>query len=162
MVRTANAPIGAHQRVAPVLPVALPPGAFRAGRMVRFSDCDPAGIAYMPRYLDMLNGVIEDFFPSALGLDYHAFIRGGTGLGYAGLHCDFFRPTRMGAQLVVTALVARLGGASATFVLHVHEGDDEIVRAGMVMVSTSMATGRPIPLPAPIRSALETYLEHCR
>ena len=161
MVQIANFPHGAH-RVAAVPLSALPSGAFKAPRMVRFSDCDPAGIAYMPRYVDMLNGVIEDFFPAALGLDYHAFIRNGIGLGYASLHCDFFRPTRMGAHLVVTPLIARLGGASVTFDLHVHEGDDEILRARLAQVTTSMATGRPISLPASLRSALETYQDHCQ
>jgi 4-hydroxybenzoyl-CoA thioesterase len=130
--------------------------------MVRFSDCDPAGIAYMPRYIDMLNGVIEDFFPAALGLDYHGFIRGGTGLGYASLHCDFFRPARMGAQLAITPLIARLGGSSVTLTLHVHQGEDEILRASLALVTTSMATSRPIPIPTPLRSALGTYQDRCQ
>jgi acyl-CoA thioesterase FadM len=130
--------------------------------MIRFSDCDPAGIVYMPRYLDMLNGVVEDFFPAALDLDYHALIRDGVGLGYASLRCDFLRPTRMGGHVVVTLLIARIGGASATLLLHMHQGEDEILRARLAMVTTSMDTSRSIPLPAPLRSALEAYQDHCR
>jgi 4-hydroxybenzoyl-CoA thioesterase len=33
---------------------------FETTRVLRFGDCDPAGIAYYPRYFDLLNGVVED------------------------------------------------------------------------------------------------------
>jgi len=149
-------------RPAPIQATRLPVAAYRAARMVRFSDCDPAGIVYTPRYLDMLNGVIEDFFPERLGLDYHGLIAAGTGLGYASVDCQFFRPARMGARLTIAPLVERIGGASASFVLHAHIGEDEIFRGRMVMVTTAMATDRPIPLPAPLRAALQSYQEQCQ
>ena len=34
-------------------------------RMVRFSDCDPAAFVYTPRFVDLVNGVVEDFFLGA-------------------------------------------------------------------------------------------------
>ncbi len=37
---------------------------FEATRVLRFGDCDPAGIAYYPRYFDLLNGVVEDWWIS--------------------------------------------------------------------------------------------------
>ena len=151
---------GARSRPAPRPATTLPPAAFRTPRKVRFSDCDPAGIVYTPRFVDMLNGVIEDFFPDALGIDYHGLIADGLGLGYASLHCDFFRPAHMGNRLIMTPLVDRIGGTSADFVVHGHDGDDEILRGRLVMVTTRL--GRPIPLPPPIRAALTRYQEHCQ
>lgn len=156
------APAARADRPSPVDAADLPAGAYRVTRMVRFSDCDPAGIGYTPRYVDMLNGVIEDLFLERLGLDYHGLIEGGTGLGYANLNCDFFRPARMGARLTLTPLVDRLGGASANFIIHVHSGVDEIFRGRLVMVTTSSASARPIPLPIPVRAALQQYQEQCR
>lgn len=149
-------------RPSPVGASTLPAAAFQASRMVRFSDCDPAGIVYTPRYVDMLNGVIEDFFPAALGLDYHGFITAGIGLGYASLQCDFFQPARMGEVLSIAPLVDRIGGASAGFVLHAHRGEGEVFRGRLTMVTTDIEAGRPIPLPAPIRAALTRYQEQCQ
>ena len=37
---------------------------FETTRVLRFGDCDPAGIAYYPRYFDLLNGVVEDWWIS--------------------------------------------------------------------------------------------------
>lgn len=149
-------------RPAPCAENTLPDQAWRCARMVRFSDCDPAGIGYTPRYVDMLNGVIEDFFPARLGLDYHAFITGGVGLGYASLHCDFFAPSRMGDQLSIAPLIDHIGGSSARLVLHVHRAGDEILRGTFTMVTTSAATGTSIPLPAPLRAAFSRYQEQCQ
>ena len=157
---TAPDPPPARPRAA--LPSALPAAAWRAVRAVRFSDCDPAGIVYTPRFIDMLMGAIEDFFPAALGLDYHGLIRDGLGLGYAKVDCDFLRPGMMGDRLEIAVLVARIGGASAGFTLHVHRGDEELLRATLVIVTTSLAAHRAIPLPPALRDALTAYQERCR
>jgi acyl-CoA thioesterase FadM len=142
---------------------ALPAGVFGARRQIRFSHCDPAGIVYTPRFVDLMNGVIEDFFPQALGLDYYRFIRDERiGLGYVKLDCDFFLPGLMGDQLVFSVVVGRIGGASATLVVHGHRGEDELVRGRLVMVTTSLAAHRPIPLPADLRTALTAYQDRCR
>ena len=37
---------------------------------VRFADVDPAGIVFYPRYFEMLNGAVEDWFAQQLGLDF--------------------------------------------------------------------------------------------
>lgn len=140
----------------------LPAAAYRAQRRVRFSDCDPAGIVYTPRYFDLLNGVLEDFFPDVLGLDYHGYISSGVGLGYAHVRCDFFSPGHMGDDLIVTPLVEHVGVASARFSFHAYRGEDPVLRAEFVMVTTSQARARPIPLPAEIRAALIRYQEQCQ
>ena len=60
---------------------------------IEWGDCDPAGIVYFPRWFDLLNGVVEDWFGQALGLDYRGFHqKRGIGLGYARAEADFLRP----------------------------------------------------------------------
>ena len=142
---------------------ALPGGAFSTPRLIRFSHCDPAGIVYTPRFVDLMNGAVEDFFPGALGLDYYRFIRDEkVGLGYAKLDCDFFRPGLMGDRLVFSVVVGRIGGASATLTVHAHRGEDEIVRGRLVMVTTSLTEHRAIALPDALRTALLAYQDRCR
>ncbi|MDP3491597.1 MAG: thioesterase family protein [Hyphomonadaceae bacterium] len=157
--RAGGAP--ARTRARPIGRGQLPSRAFAAGRQVRFGDCDPAGIVYTPRFVDRLCCAVEDFF-LAQGLDYHGLIRGGLGLGYARVECEFFRPGFMGDDLTYTVIVERIGCASAEFTIHAHRDQDEVMRGNLVMVATSLATHRAEPLPPAMRSILTTYQDLCR
>jgi len=141
----------------------LPAGAWRGQVPVRFSHCDPAGIVYFARYFDMMNGVVEDWFAGALGLDYHDIIgRRRTGLGYVSAQVEFLRPARMGEVLVFVPLIERIGGASATLSLRGYNAGQPALAGRLVMVTTSLETHRAIPLPADIRSGMESYRERYR
>lgn len=140
----------------------LPPAVFRTERPVRFGDCDPAGIVYTPRFVDMMNEAIERLFVDELNLDYYGLVRDGVGLGYARLGSDFFRPAGMGEVLVLAPRVGRIGGASATLIVHGFREAEEIFRGSLVMVTTSIRSAKPIQLPTQIRAALVAYQERCR
>lgn len=149
-------------RAKPVPASSLPGRAFRTRAPVRFSHCDPAGIVYTPRFVDMMNGAIEDLFPGALDLDYHRIIgEERVGLGYASVTCDFFRTASMGDVLALTPLVEHVGGASCRLTVHIHRDEEEIARGRFVMVTTSLNTHRPLRH-EPVRSAFAAYQERCR
>ena len=40
---------------------ATPTSAYRATVLVRFAHCDPAGIVFFPRYMEMFNNLVEDW-----------------------------------------------------------------------------------------------------
>ena len=66
---------------------------FRTDRALRFGDCDISGTAYFPSYLDILNGVNEEFW-AYLGYPWHKIIwndRWGTPTVH--LSCDFSKPS---------------------------------------------------------------------
>jgi acyl-CoA thioesterase FadM len=148
---------------AKVAPAALPPGAWRITVPVRFSHCDPAGIVYFPRYFDIINGVVEDWFPGALGFAHHSFIRDRrTGLGPARAEADFFKPGLLGDELVFTVLVEDIGNASLALAVHAHRGDEPVLTARLVIVTTSLERHRAVPIPDDLRAALERYRERCR
>jgi 4-hydroxybenzoyl-CoA thioesterase len=130
--------------------------AFTAQRVVRFSDCDPAGIVFFPQYLVMLNGVIEEWFDTGLGISYAGFV--GTrrlGLPTVRLELDFTAISRHGEALQWQLNVARLGRSSLT-VAHECRGADGQLRlnAQQVLVCTSLLTHRPQALPDDLRQAL--------
>jgi acyl-CoA thioesterase FadM len=142
---------------------ALPDGAWRTDVRVRFSHCDPAGIVYFARYFDMLNGVVEDWFSAALGLDYHAFIRDRrVGLGYAHAGIDYARPGRMGETLTFVPLVERIGGGSLSLSVPAYAGGEGALAARLVIATTDLDRHRSIPLPDDLRAAVMAYQEHCR
>ncbi|WP_158915583.1 thioesterase family protein [Caulobacter sp. S45] len=145
-------------RLTPVAFSALPLASFHTPRKIRFSDCDPAGIAYTPRLIDLMNGAVEDFFPERLGLSYYDAIRvHGVGLGYGRVDCDFFRPVSMGDAVVLSVLIDRIGAGSIAWRVHLHRADEETVRGQLVTVTTDQKTRRATPVPTWLREPLEAY-----
>ena len=47
---------------------------FTRERLIRFSDCDPAGIVFYPQYFVMFNGLVEDWVDEGLGVGYKALV----------------------------------------------------------------------------------------
>jgi acyl-CoA thioesterase FadM len=151
-----------RERPVPLHPRYLPDDAWSAPRTVRFSDCDPAGIVYTPRFIDMVNGVIEDFFNEELQINYYEMIGAKrVGLGYASVDTDFFKPSFMGDRLTFTPIVVHIGRSSAIFLVHCHRGADEIMRCRLVMVTTSLNTNAAISMPIELREALVAYQDNC-
>ena len=141
----------------------LPAGAWRIVVPVRFSHCDPAGIVYFPRYFDMINGVVEDWFAGALGLPHHTFIRDRRiGLGPAHAEADFMKPGFLADELVFAVLIDRIGTSSLGLGVHAHRGEEPVLKARLVIVTTSLVEHRAVPIPEDLRAALEAYQERCR
>jgi 4-hydroxybenzoyl-CoA thioesterase len=131
---------------------------FRARRLVRFGHCDPAGIAYFPAYIDMLNGVVEDFW-IALGHPWTDQLgRRHMGTPTAHLRCDFVRPSRQGDVLIFSLAIERLGGASLTLAHTVTRGDEVVWTCRHVLVAMDMRTGQSQPWPDDIRAALQAFI----
>ncbi len=132
--------------------------AFSAARTVRFSDCDPAGIVFFPQYLVMLNGVVEEWFDSALGIPYAGLIgERRLGLPTVRLEVDFTAISRHGDALRWSVTLAQLGRSSFTL-LHEVSGVDSIrLRARQVLVCTSLASHRAQALPEDVRALVQAY-----
>lgn len=143
---------------APVPVLAHQKGLFSMRVRVRFSHCDPAGIVYFPRWFDLLNGVVEDWFTDGLCLDYRGFHEErGIGLGYGHAAADFFRPGFWNDRLDVFLRVARIGGASLELALTAFRDAEPVLAARLVIVTTALAERHAIPLPYDLRAAAERY-----
>jgi acyl-CoA thioesterase FadM len=152
-----------RQRASAPQLAALPAAAYRQALMIRFSHCDPAGIVYFANYFDIANGVVEDFFAAALGLDYHEIVGSRrTGLGFAHVDCDFLKPGKMGDQLTCAVLIDAIGTASVALTLYGYRETVPMLAMRLVMVTTSLTTYRAVPLPDDLRAAVERYKETCR
>jgi acyl-CoA thioesterase FadM len=140
----------------------LPDGIWRTRLPVRFGSCDPAGIVYTPEYLNLFNGVIEDWYGEALGLPYHELVGiRRTGLGYAHVSADFAKPSRMGEVLDVAVIVRAIGRTSVKLTVHAFKDGSECVRATFVTVTTSLVDHKSIALPDDVRLALKNYQASC-
>ena len=130
---------------------------FERKRLIRFSDCDPAGIVFYPQYFVMFNGLVEDWVIEALGIPYHALVmERRIGLPTVRLEVDFRAVSRLGDRVTLALQVERLGSKSLTLALQCRSLGDELrMSARQVIVATSIETHRSIAIPPDMRSAIE-------
>src|SRR5574340_538905 len=87
--------------------------AFRTSLPVRFSHCDPAGIVFYPRYLEMFNDVVEEWLREGLGFSLTEIVtRRGWGVPTVRLEVDFTAPSYFGETLAAFLVVRKLGTSS--------------------------------------------------
>ena len=129
---------------------------FRRERLIRFSDCDPAGIVFYPQYFVMFNGLVEDWFGDALAIGYDGLVRERRiGLPTVRLEVDFSAVSRMGDVVVLALAVERLGTRSLTLALRCESREGQLrMAARQVLVTTSLDTHRAVDIPADIRAAV--------
>lgn len=145
-------------RPVPISMDALPPNSWCKEVKIRFGYCDPAGIVFTPRFFDIFNAVVEDWFGEGLGIDYHDIIRRRRmGLGYASAASTFFRPCCMGERITVHVRLAALGRSSLTLHLHAMKDGAEALRGNFTIVMTDLEQHRPVVIPEDIRRAMEVY-----
>lgn len=132
---------------------------FTFDRELRFGDCDPSGIAYFPSYLNILNGVVEEFW-ATIGFPWPELITiRKIGTPTVHLACDFTRPSRFGDRLSFGMGISKVGGSSLHLV-HVISGADGMRwRARQILAATSLVDHRAIPWPDDVRAALVAHLQ---
>lgn len=124
---------------------------------VEFNHCDPAGIVFYPRYFEMTNSVVENFFAEVGGYSFARMMAEGQGVPTARLETNFHAPSRLGDRLDFTLAVMRIGGASIGFTLTARCGPELRITADLTLVWVQ--TGRPAPWPEALRHRLAAHLE---
>lgn len=121
---------------------------FQVAKAVRFAHCDPAGIAFFPRYLELLNEVVEDWFAGPLQMSFrrlHLEERRGTPT--VRLEADFTAASRVGDVLDFTLEVATLGAASCALATAANCGSERraVFRHTLVHVDLDAMKSKPWP-----------------
>jgi len=80
---------------------------------IRFKHVDYAGIVFYPRFLEMLNDLVEDWFEEALDRPFSK-IHETNGIPTVDLKVQFKKAARIGEVLTKKLWVIKLGGASMT------------------------------------------------
>lgn len=129
--------------------------AFRRSELVRFQHCDPAGIVFYPRYVEMVNATIEDWFAAVIGISFaeiHTTLE--TALPARSLALDFRSPSRIGEVLEFSVAVTKLGTSSLGLTITARHADEIRFVADMVLVHVPKASFRPAPWPERFRTAI--------
>jgi 4-hydroxybenzoyl-CoA thioesterase len=135
------------------------PDVYRSNILIRFRHCDPAGIVFFPRYMEMFNDLVEDWCRDELGVAFDEIhLKRGWGLPTVHLDVDFLAPSVLGDRLSATLSVNRIG-ASSIGVRIVLCGPDgtERVRGDSVLVFIDAATKRASPIPEDLRARISRF-----
>ena len=134
-------------------------GVFAREVLVRFGDCDPAGIVFYPRYFEMFNNLVEDWCAHGLGTSFRELHqKRGLGLPTISIQTDFVAPSRLGDMLRAELQVEKLGGASLTVAITLMGEDGAVrVRASLVLVLMELNTMRATRIPDAMRARIAQF-----
>lgn len=125
---------------------------------VEFNHCDPAGIVFYPRYFEMVNSVIENFFADVVGRSFASMHFGAdNGVPTVAMEAVFQRPSRLGDKVRFTLRVEKVGGSSVRMAIEGHGDDGLRLQVGMTLAWISGM--KAAPWPGGMRAALERYRE---
>ena len=126
---------------------------------IEFNHCDPAGIVFYPRYFEMTNSVVENFFADEVGKSFAQMHMEGMHNGVPTVHieADFIAPSRLGDKVAFTLVVQKLGGSSVMVEITGRMGAELRLRAQLTLVwIDNMKAAR---WPEPLRARLAAHLE---
>jgi|TARA_Y100000294_G_scaffold178015_1_gene206439 4-hydroxybenzoyl-CoA thioesterase len=127
---------------------------------VNFQHVDWARIVFYPRYFEMFNQVVEQWFDEALGCSFHRLHEEwGNGIPLVDSECRFRRANHLGEQITFELGVLKLGRCSFTLVLEGRHLGELCVDAQLTMVWVVLTQPvTAIPIPQDVRQAMELYL----
>lgn len=132
---------------------------FTVDRRVRFADCDAAGIVFFPRYFEMLNGVVEDWFAGPLEASFRELhVNRKVSVPTAAVEARFIAPSRLEDDLTFALTVTRLGGASCGLRHRISAGAGLRFEATQTIVYVGGRL-KPEPWPDALRARIAPFVE---
>jgi 4-hydroxybenzoyl-CoA thioesterase len=125
---------------------------------VEFNHCDPAGIVFYPRYFEMVNSVIENFFADVVGRSFASMHFGASnGVPTVAMEAVFQKPSRLGDKVRFTLRIEKVGGSSVRLGIEGHGAEGLRLKVGMTLAWIDGM--KAAPWPEEIREALDAYRE---
>jgi 4-hydroxybenzoyl-CoA thioesterase len=139
---------------------APPANAFRSRQMVRYFHCDPGGIVYFPKFFEMFNAVLEDWFAGALGCPWGTDLMGARNLSIPTLaiRAEFLRASRLGETLDFALWPTQLGRSSIGLALTGSLAGAERLRAIWTICTASREAFRSIAIPEDLRGRMQAFV----
>lgn len=129
--------------------------AFETTAQVRFAHVDGAGIVFYPRYFEMLNAAVEDWFAQDLGADFRNMHEDrGIGVPTVQVAAEFQAPSSLGEELTIRLEPKRIGRTSCAYdAIFTAAGQDRLRISG-TLVCMNLRTQKAEPWPADIRQRM--------
>ena len=125
---------------------------------IEFNHCDPAGIVFYPRYFEMTNSVVENFFNDVVGRSFASMHRNANnGVPTVSLNAEFVAPSRLGDKVLFSLQIEKLGRSSVSLRIEGHMGAELRLRVALVLVWIEGM--KSAAWPEPMRARMAAYME---
>ena len=104
---------------------------FQKTEKIRFKHVDYAGIVFYPRFLEMLNDLVEDWFEEAFDQPFSKMHKT-NGIPTVDLKVQFKNPARLGQVLTKKLWVKKLGFASVLCGFEFEDEHEKMILSGEV------------------------------
>jgi 4-hydroxybenzoyl-CoA thioesterase len=126
---------------------------------IRFAHVDAAGIVFYPRYFEMLNQVVEEWFEAELGTSFRTLHDDDdSGVPMVHVETDFLRPSRLGDRVRFALSVERLGRSRIELRVVARCGGEERLTARLVLAYVGRAPFRSQPIPDALRARMQRFV----
>jgi 4-hydroxybenzoyl-CoA thioesterase len=127
---------------------------------VRFQHTDPAGLVFYPRYFEMINQLVEDWFDQALEVSFKTLHEDwGQAIPTVHIEMDFNAPAHLGDILVFALRVARLGGSSLDLDVRAANGPDTCLKGRVTLVHVANEQMAARNWPPELRERMARYAD---
>jgi 4-hydroxybenzoyl-CoA thioesterase len=136
---------------------------FTFERTVRWGDCDPAGIIYTPRVLDLVLEALEAWYRDVVGVSWIKLnFEMGMGVPTVRLETDFIRAPKPDQVLRLEVRVERLGRSSLTCVVTAVDAEGlHYFRAVLVGCFVARPDFTSTEIPSEFRERIAAYQAAC-
>lgn len=133
---------------------------FETQIVIRFQHCDPAGIVFYPRYVEMFNQTVEEWFDRGLGCGFRTLhLDRHMGVPTVRLNCEFRAMSVLEDVLDFRLQVVNLGSRSLDLRVEAHCGDELRCAADITLVCTDQRQKTSAPWPDFLRIPVQQYLK---
>lgn len=134
---------------------------YRSIQRVLFQHCDPAGIVFYPRYFEMINATVEQWFNEELNYSFAKMhVKERVGVPTVCIETTFSAPSFLEDQLCFVLQVAKIGKKSVDLTIVVDCEGEHRLTARLTLVFVDLSKVKPVSTlwPDEIRTALMKFL----
>ena len=137
---------------------------FESYRLVKWGDCDPAGMIYTPKILEYAMEAVEIWFKEVPGVSWFELsIDLGMGSPTVRAECDFLLILRADQSITMKVEVQKLGKCSLTLLVTGYNTEDAACfKVLLVFCFIDRSDFKSTPIPDRFRKKIETYIENCK
>jgi acyl-CoA thioesterase FadM len=133
---------------------------FHKNLIIKFRECDPAGIAYFANVFSWAHDTFEEFIPVA-GIPWDRWFSTKTYLvPIKHTESDFQRPFKAGTTYLIQAAVEKIGNSSFTMLYRFSSASGSEIHASVRMthVFLDAQSMQKVSIPTEVQQVLTPYL----
>lgn len=134
--------------------------AYEFTRTIKFADVDPAAIVFYPRYFEMINETVEEWFRHGLGIDFMTLTQErNRGVPLVHIEVDFMKPGFLYDELVFKLSPTRIGNSSVDIHIVATVMGEAVLKCDLVLAHINLKEKTGQPFDDDLRAKMSSFME---